>query len=266
MSRNKEKHPGKTKKPKKARRLNKRVSASIHTLFNLTLVALIYMMSVHWELGWLAIALVFLSKWRVVAVRFRFWWANIRTNLPDIIVGISTVAWLVTNNDSIAQILITMFYAGWLIFLKPRDDQLSMILQAGWSTFIGINTAMVLGYMQLDILVLFLVWIIIWSNTRHFLGVFDDDSVPLLAVVWATLAVQIAWLCLQWVVLFSLPGDIMISQYALIIVIINYGLSGWYRATRESRLDVKHLILRYGLFCLIAICLVLALSPWKGVI
>ena len=36
-----------------------------------------------------ALALVILSKWRVIAVRPRFWWANIQANTVDIIVGIS---------------------------------------------------------------------------------------------------------------------------------------------------------------------------------
>lgn len=257
-----------SKRPKSSRSriLNKRILAILHISFNVILGVLVYMMSVHWELGWLAIALVFLSKWRVVAVRFRFWWANIRTNLPDVVVGVSTVAWLMTSENDVVRIIVALLYIGWLVALKPRDDKLSMIVQAGWSTFIGVNTAMVLGYMQYDILALFLIWIIIWSNTRHFLGIFDDDSTTILAIIWATLATQIAWLCLQWVVLFNLPGDIIISQFVLIMLVMNYGLSGWYQTAQAKKLDTKQLILRYGVFCVIAICMIFVLSPWKGVL
>ena len=36
-----------------------------------------------------AVLLVLLSKWRVVAVRPRYWWVNIKANLVDFTVGIS---------------------------------------------------------------------------------------------------------------------------------------------------------------------------------
>ena len=42
----------------------------------------------------LGIILVLVSKWRIVAVRSRYLWINIKSNLVDMIVGISVVSGL----------------------------------------------------------------------------------------------------------------------------------------------------------------------------
>lgn len=69
----------------------------LHIGVNLGFVGVLFAMVVYWNLALLAVILVILSKWRVLAVQPRFWLPNIKANLVDIIVGVSTVVFLNVN-------------------------------------------------------------------------------------------------------------------------------------------------------------------------
>src|SRR5690606_27843105 len=71
-----------------------------------------------------AFVLVLLGKWRILAVRPHFWFKNIQSNLVDIIVGLSVVVLLYGASGSLPlQVAITLFYAVWLLFIKPRSKR-----------------------------------------------------------------------------------------------------------------------------------------------
>jgi len=53
---------------------------------------------------WLAFTLILLSKWRVLSVRPRFWFANIQADLVSFIVGISFVIFLYHSNSTVLNI------------------------------------------------------------------------------------------------------------------------------------------------------------------
>src|SRR5882724_1852913 len=64
----------------------------------------------------LALSVIVLSKWRMFAVRPRFWPANIRANAVDLMVGLSIVLFMshsVTNPW--LQLVWAALYAVWLI-------------------------------------------------------------------------------------------------------------------------------------------------------
>lgn len=58
---------------------------SLNALLPFALLLLVWA----FEPPYVAYGLVLLSKWRIFALRPRFWWANIKTNLVDISVGLS---------------------------------------------------------------------------------------------------------------------------------------------------------------------------------
>ena len=93
-----------------------------------------------------AILLVVLSKWRVIAVRPRYWWANFLSSLPDLIfgVGIAVISWCCRQlGDSYAlvgtalpispliiQIVLCIIYAWWLVSIKPKHSETMVGFQA----------------------------------------------------------------------------------------------------------------------------------------
>ena len=68
-----------------------RVSEVVYVALNLGLATLLFLIVLEVQSPWLALALVIASKWRALAVRPRFWLANIVANMIDLTVGISVV-------------------------------------------------------------------------------------------------------------------------------------------------------------------------------
>src|SRR6266576_420682 len=73
-----------------------------------------------------AIFLILLSKWRMFAVRPRYWVANIISNGVDIIVAVSLVVFMASTTVVWWQLIWTLLYGLWLVWLKPRYDVLSV--------------------------------------------------------------------------------------------------------------------------------------------
>src|SRR6478735_5139229 len=82
------------------------------------------------EFAGIAILLILLSKWRMFAVRPRYWMANLIGNGVDIMVAVSLVLFMASTTVVWWQIFWTLLYAGWLLWLKPRYDVLSVSAQA----------------------------------------------------------------------------------------------------------------------------------------
>jgi hypothetical protein len=78
----------------------------------------------------LAILLVLLSKWRMFAVRPRYWIANLIQNGVDIMVAISLIILMASATVVWWQLFWTLLYGIWLVWLKPRYDVLSVSAQA----------------------------------------------------------------------------------------------------------------------------------------
>src|SRR6266446_7201741 len=78
----------------------------------------------------LASVLVLLSKWRMLAVRPRFWPAIIRANAVDIIIGLSVVQFMHHTPSYIMQLLWAVLYAVWLVLIKPGTGTFMVAAQA----------------------------------------------------------------------------------------------------------------------------------------
>ena len=67
------------------------LSELVYTALNIGLALAIVLTVYYTESVTLGIALVLISKWRILAVRPRYWYANFLSNLVDIIVSVSVV-------------------------------------------------------------------------------------------------------------------------------------------------------------------------------
>ena len=62
-----------------------------HIFLNIVLAVIVWLSIYITKTPWIAILLVFVSKWRTFAVRPRFWLANVKSNLVDLIFSLSIV-------------------------------------------------------------------------------------------------------------------------------------------------------------------------------
>ena len=105
----------------RAKATRTRVSNAVYTAINVLLPVAVLLL-VRLDPPYLAFALVILSKWRILALRPRFWWVNIKANLADILVGLSAVALIYLASSSFTiQVALALLYGVWLLVIKPRS-------------------------------------------------------------------------------------------------------------------------------------------------
>ena len=111
---------------------SKGVAHALHLALVLVLPVLIFVL-VRKDFAQLAFIAVILSKWRILAVRPRFWAANIRANSIDLMVGLSIVVFMTHTGSILVQLAWAAAYSIWLLFIKPGKSTTMVSLQA----FIG---------------------------------------------------------------------------------------------------------------------------------
>src|SRR5579884_2581638 len=158
-------------------------SYTLHIVLVLILPAAVFVL-VSLNFVQLALSIIVLSKWRMFAVKPRFWAANLRANSVDLMVGLSIVAFMTHTSSLPIRLAWSVIYAAWLLLIKPASRPLLVTSQA----FIGQLFAL---------MALYLTWsagpvygltlatgLICYLAARHFLEPFDEPYARLLAYVW----------------------------------------------------------------------------------
>ena len=216
-----------------ARKSRNIASTMVHIFLNLLLgigAALVTVLSNSPILG---LILVLASKWRVFAVRARYFMLNLKSNLADIIVGISVVLIAYYAGPAFLPVdfVLMAFYSIWLLFIKPLSSETATMVQSLITVFMGI-TASVIMTANLDaIAITLLSFLIGYSASRHILSQSEDRDFTLTTLVCGLLFAEIAWLCHSWSIIYTF-GDtgIRVPQLAIILTIFTFV----YNYTRQS--------------------------------
>ncbi len=209
------------------------LSELIYTALNVALAVAILLVVWYTESIWLAIALVVLSKWRVFAVRPRYWWANLRSNTVDFIVSVSVVIHIYTVNDAplaettklLLLATLVLAYIAWLLFVKPRSKRSFVVVQAGTALFLGISALFVVSYNWPVSLVVVGAWLIGYSAVRHALSAYDDETHGLfISLAMGVFVAEVAWVAYHWAIAYPLPvfTSLMVPQAALIVTLVSF--------------------------------------------
>lgn len=228
----------------------------IHNVLNVVYVGLL-LLFVRLDFEMLAFALILLSKWRVLAVKPRYWLTHIRVNLVDILVGLSVLSYMFGTLSLGVQLLWGAVYCAWLIVLKPRSDRMSVALQALLSQTITL-CALFRNFTTFDVSVFIVVtWITAFAAANHFLTTFEEEDVRLLSHMWALFCATLVWVASHWMTFY---GDI--PQVAVIIAIFAYALSGIYSLHAHDRLT-QALRRQFMLVAVALLFVILVFSDWQ---
>lgn len=203
-----------------------------------------------------ALVLILLSKWRMLAVRPRYWLANIEANAVDIIVGLSTLVFMVHTSSILLQLLWAALYAAWLIALKPSSNVLGMTSQAVIGQIYGLM-ALFLEWPSAPLYgLVFGAGLICYVAGRHFFNSFDEPYTKLLAYVWAYFAAALTWVLGHWLLFYG-----VISQPTLFLTVIGFGFAALYYLDHYDRLTT---LLRWQFLSIMAaiVVIVLVFSNW----
>ena len=204
-----------------------------------------------------AVVVVLITKWRMFAVRPRFWPAIVRANAVDIIVGLSTVVFMThSNNSASLQLFWAFLYMLWQVFIKPGRGVFKVSLQALIGQTYGLM-ALFIAWPEASIFVLVIgVWAVCYLAARHFLTAFEESYISMYSHTWGYFAAAIAWLSAHWLLFYG-----VVAQPTLLLTVLGFGLGGLYYLHESDRLSA--LLRRQIIFIMTAIVVVvLVFSDW----
>lgn len=206
----------------------------------------------------LAFLVVLLSKWRVFAVKPRFWPSMLQANAVDLMAGLAFVTFMSSTDAMSWQLLWGVLYGVWLVVLRPSAKLEYVALQALVSMSVALGALFVIGG-GLD-----LIWLVIGSGVicyaaaRHFFTPFDERHGKLLASVWGFFASALVWVLGHWLIYYA---NGLIAQPAVILLVLGYGLGVIYYLDHTTRLSKA--VRQQITFIMVAVTLVLiAFSDW----
>lgn len=204
----------------------------------------------------LAFILIFLSKWRMFAVRPRFWPANFRANAIDIIVGVSVLTFMTQTASASWQFIWALAYAGWLIFLKPGSNVLYASMQAAVGFTAGLMAIYLAWGGKASYVLVLSTGLVCYLAARHFFDSFDEPYARFLSYIWGYFGAAMVWVLSHWLLFYG-----NVAQPTVLLISLGCGLATLYYLDHFDRLSA--MMRRQFIFVIVAVIIVvLALSNW----
>ncbi len=208
-----------------ARKSRNIASNMVHIFLNILLGVGSVLVTVLSASPLLGLLLVLLSKWRVFAVRGRYLWLNIKSNLVDMIVGVSVVLLTYYAGASLmpVDILLAIFYCVWLLFIKPMSSEKATLAQSLIAVFLGMSAAAIMAANLDAIVVVLVAFLVGYAASRHVLVQSSDKDFTLTTLVCGLVFAEVAWLCQSWAIIYTFgESGIRIPQISIILTIFAF--------------------------------------------
>lgn len=220
------------------------------------LMPVLFLVLIRLEFVAAAFTIFILSKWRIIAVRPRYWFTNLTLGLVDIMFGLGVLIAIISTDNPSFQVIWTVLYAFWLLYVKPQSSKFFMGVQsiAAQTVFLGVIVHRYSHYDALVFVTLF--WVVCYFAAKHFLSAFDEDGLQIMAGVWGLFAAQIGWIASHWLIFFG-----VIAQPVLLISILSIAAMSLYYLDHEDRLSLfarRQILLTTA----IILTIIIALSDW----
>ena len=201
-----------------------RLGEVAHIALNLAYAAVLFGLVLAYQPPYLAYLVVLLSKWRVLAVRPRFWFANVQANSLDLFVGLSVVTLMWVANGAVGvQLILTAFFALWLTVIKPHAKRRWVIVQAGIMQAISLTALFSFAHVATASVATIVGWLIGYITARHALTSFkDEEDRTLLSLAWGLVVAELSWLSYHWTIAYTLSGELKIPQIAIVVGLLGF--------------------------------------------
>lgn len=242
---------------KSATQRNK-LSEIAYIVLNVAYAGLVLLLVLWFENPYLAYLIVFLSKWRVFAVRPRFWFANIQTNLVDFLMGIAVVTLLWQSVGNLwLQLALTALFALWLIVLKPQSKRIWVVIQSGVVQLVALGALFNIAHVLPVFVVALLGGFIGYVVARHAIHSYGEEVEDVtLSLIWGMVIAELSWLTYYRTIAYT---SLKITQISLIATLLGYMALSVYSALyhQEQGHKVQRDIAMSVIFSLVGIGLIL---------
>lgn len=212
----------------KASRRKSLFSELLHIALNIALAAALFGLVATGSVA-LAFVLVLVSKWRILAVRMRYWWANVLANTVDLTVSTSVVILLYLAGTSelhglTLQIIVAVLYAAWLTVMKPRSASRWVVAQASVGLVVGSWAVLAVSYLIPVSVAVVAMYVIAYGAARHVLIAREEDQPSLLAMVFGFFMAEVTWVAYHWTVAYGTDdlGDFKLPQATVVIGLVGF--------------------------------------------
>ena len=230
-----------------ARKSRNIASTLVHVFLNLLLGVGSVLITVLSGSPVLGLILVLVSKWRIFAVRARFLWLNIKSNLVDLIVGISIVllAYFAGPTFLPVDFILMIIYSVWLLIIKPLSSENATLIQSLFAVFLGISAVAIMSAELNSIVITLLAFLIGYAASRHVLSQGSDKEFTLTTLICGLVFAEVAWLCHSWNIIYTFGNTgIRIPQIAIILTIFAFIYNYVRQSTIKYQADFrfKHIL------------------------
>ncbi len=202
------------------------ISSILHVFLNILLgvgSVAITIVTGSWVIG---IILVIISKWRVFAVRPRYWLVNILSSLVDLIVGSSFVFIAYCSGSTFLPIhaVLAIGYTLWLVLIKPRSSEIAAEIQSLIAVFLGTTSATMLFASSNSIFMVISCFVVGFAASNHILVQSDDNNdFSLTTLTCGLINAEVAWLSNSWLIVYTFGNTgIVIPQISIILTIFSF--------------------------------------------
>ena len=158
-------------------------------------------------------------------MRARYFFTNLKSNLVDIIIGISVVllAYYAGPEFLPVDFILMALYSIWLIFIKPLSSENATLAQSIITVFLGISAVSIMSANLNTIVIVLLAFLVGYAASRHILVQGSDKDFTLTTLVCGLIFAEIAWLCQSWAIVYTFGNTgIRIPQLAIILTIFAF--------------------------------------------
>ena len=209
----------------------------LHVAFRIALPIVVFVLSSLSIDAWLPLLVIILSKWRIFAVRPRFWATNLRANSVDIMVGISIVVYMDHSGSLGVRLIWAIVYAAWLLFIKPRSGILPISLQAGIGQLSGLMALFIAWSNGPQLGLVVAVGMICYLAARHFFDSYSEPYAKMLSALWGYFGSALMWILGHLLVVYP-KQDGILSQPTIFLSVIAYTLGAVYYLEHFDKLSV----------------------------
>lgn len=221
-----------------ARKTRNITSSAVHIFLNILLGTFAVLITVFSGTPLLGILLVLISKWRIFAVRRRYLWLNIKSNLVDLIVGFSVVLLSYYAGSSLLPVdfILMATYVIWLVVIKPRSSETAALVQSLIAVFLGVSAATIMTANMNSLVAVVLAFLIGYAASRHILAQSSMRDYTLTTLVNGLVFAEVAWLCNSWSIIYTYGSTgIRVPQVAIILTIFAF----MYNYARQAMLKYQ---------------------------